>query len=212
MTLAKAFRVFGKQRYIQGAVDAAEVVWTRGLLRRIGVCHGISGNTYVHLTMYRLFKYIEEKMQVESELTSDDYLHRAMMFGEFLAKNYRRHIKDGYMHGGESPHSLFEGTLWYPPLLREQISLCFVNVFFLFFFYYAHAQVLVEPCTSVTISRIANKLAFLPWNRLLNKAHTQDIIQHFRFHVVWILSPFRDKVAGFPISSLWSSIHKCDTV
>eukprot|EP01138_Halocafeteria_seosinensis_P007581 gb/GECG01007749.1/.p1 GENE.gb/GECG01007749.1/~~gb/GECG01007749.1/.p1 ORF type:complete len:438 (+),score=36.37 gb/GECG01007749.1/:1-1314(+) len=110
MTLAKAFKVFGKQRYIQGAVDAAEVVWHRGLLRRVGVCHGITGNTYVHISMYRLFRHIEESMQVESELNSDDYIHRGMMFAEFLFKHYRKYIKEGHIHGGESPHSLFEGT------------------------------------------------------------------------------------------------------
>ena len=35
-------------------LNLAEVVWNHGLLKRAGVCHGISGNAYVFLSLYRL--------------------------------------------------------------------------------------------------------------------------------------------------------------
>ncbi|KAK8312839.1 hypothetical protein V6Z11_D01G069200 [Gossypium hirsutum] len=44
LTLVKAAEVFGDKEFLQAALDAGEVVWKRGLLKRIGICHGISGN------------------------------------------------------------------------------------------------------------------------------------------------------------------------
>ncbi|KAK4387056.1 LanC-like protein GCR2 [Sesamum angolense] len=54
LTLAKAAKVFGSEEFLQAAIDAGEVVWNRGLLKRVGVCHGISGNAYVFLSLYQL--------------------------------------------------------------------------------------------------------------------------------------------------------------
>lgn len=47
-------QVFGSKEFLQAAVDAGEVVWNRGLLKRVGICHGISGNAYVFLSLCRL--------------------------------------------------------------------------------------------------------------------------------------------------------------
>ena len=38
---------------LQAASSACEVVWDRGLLTRIGLCHGIAGNTYAFLSLHR---------------------------------------------------------------------------------------------------------------------------------------------------------------
>jgi hypothetical protein len=49
----------------------SEVVWARGLLRKgVGLCHGISGNAYVFLYLFRSTR-------------GDDYLHRALAFARF---------------------------------------------------------------------------------------------------------------------------------
>ncbi|KAK5770904.1 hypothetical protein PVK06_047061 [Gossypium arboreum] len=40
--------VFGDDEIL----EAAEVVWNRGLLKRVGICHGISGNACVLLSLY----------------------------------------------------------------------------------------------------------------------------------------------------------------
>ncbi|MBA0633507.1 hypothetical protein Godav_025993, partial [Gossypium davidsonii] len=39
LTLVKAAEVFGDKEFLQAALDAGEVVWKRGLLKRVGICH-----------------------------------------------------------------------------------------------------------------------------------------------------------------------------
>ncbi|EEF44459.1 lanC-like protein GCL2 isoform X2 [Ricinus communis] len=96
LTLVKAVQVFGDKEFLQAAVDAAEIVWNRGLLKRVGICHGISGNTYVFLALYRMTGSIE-------------FLYRAKAFASFLLDRAHKLISAGEMHGGDSPYSLFEG-------------------------------------------------------------------------------------------------------
>ncbi|KAK9674445.1 hypothetical protein RND81_12G232900 [Saponaria officinalis] len=96
LTLAKAAQVFGDTDFLQAAEDAADLVWNRGLLKRVGICHGISGNTYVFLTLYRV-------------TGNEKYLYRAKAFASFLHDRARRLIGEGFMHGGDRPFSLFEG-------------------------------------------------------------------------------------------------------
>ncbi|XP_052206409.1 lanC-like protein GCR2 isoform X2 [Diospyros lotus] len=54
LALVKAAEVFGDEEFVKAAIDAGKVVWERGLLKRVGICHGISGNSYVFLALYRL--------------------------------------------------------------------------------------------------------------------------------------------------------------
>lgn len=96
LTLVKAAEVFGDKEFLQAAVDAGEVVWKRGLLKRVGICHGISGNTYVFLSLYRL-------------TGNEEYLHKAKAFTCFLLDRAQKLISEGKMHGGDRPYSLFEG-------------------------------------------------------------------------------------------------------
>ncbi|XP_068310065.1 lanC-like protein GCR2 [Pyrus communis] len=96
LTLLRAAEVFGDQEFLQAAIDAGEVVWNRGLLKRVGICHGISGNTYVFLSLYRLTGKVE-------------YWYRAKAFACFLHDRALRLISEGTMHGGDRPYSLFEG-------------------------------------------------------------------------------------------------------
>lgn len=77
-------------------MDAGEVVWKRGLLKRVGICHGISGNAYVFLSLYRLTGKVE-------------YLYRAKAFASFLSDRAQKLISERKMHGGDRPYSLFEG-------------------------------------------------------------------------------------------------------
>ncbi|KAJ7519043.1 hypothetical protein O6H91_20G020600 [Diphasiastrum complanatum] len=97
LALCKAAEVFPlEDDFQQAAIEAAEVVWKRGLLRRVGICHGVSGNAYPFLALYRL-------------LGAKKYLHRAREFAGFLHDNGRKLIAQGKMHGGDHPYSLFEG-------------------------------------------------------------------------------------------------------
>lgn len=97
LTLVKAAEVFGDKEFLEAAMNAAEVVWNRGLLKRVGICHGISGNAYVFLSLYRLTGIVE-------------YLYRAKAFACFLLDRAHMLMSSGEMHGGDAPFSLFEGV------------------------------------------------------------------------------------------------------
>ncbi|KAI3466131.1 hypothetical protein Pfo_022794 [Paulownia fortunei] len=96
LTLVKAAKVFGSEELLQAAIDAGEVVWNRGLLKRVGICHGISGNAYVFLLLYQL-------------TGKSEFLYRAKAFACFLHDRAQTLISEGIMHGGDRPYSLFEG-------------------------------------------------------------------------------------------------------
>lgn len=97
LTLVKAAKVFGDKEFLDAAMEAGEVVWSRGLLKRVGICHGISGNAYVFLSLYQL-------------TGNTKYLYRAKAFACFLLDRAHNLISGGEMHGGDRPHSLFEGV------------------------------------------------------------------------------------------------------
>lgn len=82
---------------MDAAIEAGEVVWKRGLLKRVGLCHGISGNTYVFLALYRLTK-------------NEEMLKRAKLFACFLLGRGVKLIRKKKMHKGDHPFSLFEGV------------------------------------------------------------------------------------------------------
>ncbi|MQL78252.1 hypothetical protein Taro_010665 [Colocasia esculenta] len=96
LTLTKASQVYRDQQFLHAAADAAELVWNRGLLKRVGICHGVSGNAYVFLTLYRLTGMVEN-------------LYRAKAFACFLLDKGGKLISEGEMHSGDRPYSLFEG-------------------------------------------------------------------------------------------------------
>lgn len=89
-------QVLQSEEFLQAAIDAGEVVWNRGLLKRVCVCHGISGNAYVFLSLYRL-------------TGKPEFLYKAKAFACFLHDQARTLISEGIMHGGDRPYSLFEG-------------------------------------------------------------------------------------------------------
>ncbi|GAU34518.1 hypothetical protein TSUD_393920 [Trifolium subterraneum] len=97
LTLVKAAKVFGDKEFLDAAIEAGEVVWSRGLLKRVGICHGISGNAYVFLSLYQL-------------TGNEKYLYRAKAFACFLLDRAHNVISRGEMHGGDRPYSLFEGV------------------------------------------------------------------------------------------------------
>nr|AGV54199.1 lanC-like protein [Phaseolus vulgaris] len=96
LTLVKAGKVFGDKEFLDAAMEAGEVVWNRGLLKKVGICHGISGNAYVFLSLYQLTGNVK-------------HLYRAKAFACFLLDRAHKLISGGEMHGGDRPYSLFEG-------------------------------------------------------------------------------------------------------
>lgn len=54
-SLIRGFELFGEKRFLEAAEKAGENVWECGLLKKgFGLCHGISGNGYFFLSLYRL--------------------------------------------------------------------------------------------------------------------------------------------------------------
>lgn len=96
LTLVKAAEVFEDKEFLEAAIDASKVVWDRGLLKKVGICHGISGNAYVFLSLYRMTGNVE-------------FLHKAKAFACFLLDRAHKLISGGEMHGGDNRYSLFEG-------------------------------------------------------------------------------------------------------
>ncbi|KAJ3191255.1 hypothetical protein HK101_007933 [Irineochytrium annulatum] len=52
--LLRGYEVFGDEALLECAVRASESVWARGVLKKgVGLCHGISGNALVFLSLYK---------------------------------------------------------------------------------------------------------------------------------------------------------------
>ncbi|CAO1409306.1 unnamed protein product [Diamesa hyperborea] len=90
---AKAYMIFKEQKYLDACLKCGDLVWNKGLLMKgPGICHGIAGNGYVLLLLYRL--------------TQDPkHLYRASKFAEFLTNDkFLRQSRTP-----DRPFSLYEG-------------------------------------------------------------------------------------------------------
>jgi len=68
----RAWQVFGDTKYLVAAERAANYTWIRGLLAKgLTPCHGITGNAYMFLILYRATQ-------------NERYLWRALKFQEFV--------------------------------------------------------------------------------------------------------------------------------
>lgn len=55
LTLCKAYQVFPSEKeFYNAAIEAGEVVWRDGLVKKVGLADGIAGNAYCFLSLYRL--------------------------------------------------------------------------------------------------------------------------------------------------------------
>lgn len=79
--------------YVDLAKQACECIWDRGLLTKgVGLCHGISGNAYAFLTLYRYEK-------------DESYLNKARAFASFMMDSW-----EGLVNLPDRPASLYEGA------------------------------------------------------------------------------------------------------
>ncbi|XP_045196539.2 lanC-like protein 3 [Mercenaria mercenaria] len=90
--LARAYKVWNDDKYLQACLRCGELTWRRGLLKKgPGICHGVAGSGYVFLLLYRL--------------TGDQkHLYRALKFAEFL---FTQEFQQARIP--DSPYSLYEG-------------------------------------------------------------------------------------------------------
>ncbi|KOM55013.1 hypothetical protein LR48_Vigan10g090500 [Vigna angularis] len=66
LTLVKAAKVFGDKEFLDATMEAGEVVWNPGLLKKVGICHDISGNAYVFLSLYQLTRDVKHLYRVKA--------------------------------------------------------------------------------------------------------------------------------------------------
>jgi lantibiotic modifying enzyme len=70
--MAKAYLVWHERKYLNSCEKMGELIWARGLLKKgPGICHGVAGNGYAFLLLYRLTE-------------NPKYLYRAVSFAKFL--------------------------------------------------------------------------------------------------------------------------------
>jgi hypothetical protein len=112
MLLWKAYEVFQDATFLRKAETLCkEVVYPRGLLRKgVGLCHGISGNAYSFLSVYRArlledkeFPVLMNQRKSRNEETQS-YLQKAKNFANFAIDNL-----PSLEPVPENPYSLFEG-------------------------------------------------------------------------------------------------------
>ena len=102
--LYHAHQVYDKEEYLTAMDAAVRCVWQRGIIKKgFGTCHGIAGNAYFFLLLYRHTR--EEK-----------YYYNAVQFAELV--NYEEirqeiaHYNDPQRHRigqPDFPYSLMEG-------------------------------------------------------------------------------------------------------
>lgn len=92
--MAKAYLCFKEDKYLVACQRAADLIWAKGLLRKgPGICHGVAGNGYAFLLMFRLTR-------------DKQYLYKAMKFMQFLKDP--QFVK--YSRTPDRPYSLYEGV------------------------------------------------------------------------------------------------------
>ncbi|XP_020293533.1 lanC-like protein 3 homolog [Pseudomyrmex gracilis] len=91
--MAAAYLRWKDQRYLDSCKRAGDLVWRKGLLRKgPGICHGVAGNGYVFLLLYRLTNNMR-------------YLYRAAKFADFMnSSQFQSEARTP-----DSPYSLYEG-------------------------------------------------------------------------------------------------------
>ncbi|WVY99428.1 hypothetical protein V8G54_025498 [Vigna mungo] len=80
-THVKAAKVFGDKEFLDAAMEAEEVFWNRGLLKKVGICHSISRNAYVFQSLCQLTRDVK-------------HLYRAKAFACFLLDKAHKLISE----------------------------------------------------------------------------------------------------------------------
>ncbi|KAJ6305517.1 hypothetical protein OIU78_020955 [Salix suchowensis] len=112
ITLCKASEMYPNDReFRNAAIEAGEVVWKSGLVKKVGLADGVAGNAYAFLSLYRL--------------TGESlYEERANAFASFLYHSASELVTIGLADGANHAFSLFQGLagtacLWFDLLKPE---------------------------------------------------------------------------------------------
>ena len=84
--------------YMDSAMLAADCTWERGLVTKgLMLCHGIMGNTYMQIYLYKISKDIK-------------YMDRALKFQEFVSQTPDLYELDLMRIPTPNPYSLYGGS------------------------------------------------------------------------------------------------------
>lgn len=91
--MAKAYMTWREEKYVKSCIKMGDLIWEKGLLLKgPSLCHGVAGNGYAFLLLYRLTDNVK-------------YLHRAIAFARFMDKDvFKKKARTP-----DHPYSLFEG-------------------------------------------------------------------------------------------------------
>ncbi|XP_049372290.1 lanC-like protein GCL1 [Solanum verrucosum] len=97
ITMCKVSEVLSDDREFRGAaIEGGEVMWKSGLVERVGLADGASGNAYAFLSLYRL--------------TGESiYEERAKAFASCLYQNARTIMNERHHNEADHSYSLFQG-------------------------------------------------------------------------------------------------------
>ena len=101
----------GDREFRDAAIEAGEVVWKNGLVKKVGLADGVAGNAYAFLSLYRL--------------TGESvYKERAKAFASFLYHNATKLVNMEQTSAVDNACSLFQGLagtacLWFDLLAPE---------------------------------------------------------------------------------------------
>jgi hypothetical protein len=88
LALVHAWEVTGDAELLHGAIEAAEVTWRRGLLKKLSLCHGVAGGCYPFLALRRAALRIVQEGKDDAKGTwavlAQRCLRRAVSFATFL--------------------------------------------------------------------------------------------------------------------------------
>lgn len=114
LLLIKAHEVFKDDRYLQRAESVSRnTIFRRGLLKKgVGLCHGISGNAFPFLSIYRSLKNKESDTSELGDI--DEWLQMAYHFADFAIEKLQE-----LEHTPDSPYSLYEGIAGFACLLID---------------------------------------------------------------------------------------------
>ena len=119
LLLVKAHALFSEKSYLRRAeMICNNVIYPRGLLRKgVGLCHGISGNAYSFLAVYRgrLLEQDGDGSVGQTSLAENErFLQMARNFASFAIDNF-----DALAPIPDRPYSLFEGMAGLVALLLD---------------------------------------------------------------------------------------------
>ena len=112
----EAFQMFQTEpEYLSAAIYAGECIWKRGIIKKgNGLCHGIAGNAYAFLQLYKYYIYFEYRWTEDVKWKERAFCFAISTWEESIQCQVREFIDPQRKVKGipDSPFSLMEGMAY----------------------------------------------------------------------------------------------------